>query len=192
MQKARDGSWRLVQCGSISLKEAERRYSVIDTELLALTYGILKCSYYLKGCKFVANVDHRPLVGLSRKGWDEITPRQARLFEKIQGYSYTVCYLQGKYMYLPDFLSRSPIWRGTEEQRLRAVMDNGAACARRARAVAPLADDGRFKSLLAAASGDHAYQALVKAVADRTRSADLGAYAKEIDNMELVGEAGSD
>ena len=120
MQKAKDGSWRLVQCGSISLKAAERRYSVIDTELLALCYGILKCT-------FVANVDHRPLVGLSRKTWDEITPRQARLFEKIQGYSYTVNYLQGKYMYLPNFLSRSPIWRGTEEQRLRAVMDNGEA-----------------------------------------------------------------
>ena len=71
-------------------------------------------------------------------------------------------------------------------------MDNGAACARRARAVAPLADDGRFRSLLAAASGDHAYQALVKAVADRTKGADLGAYAKELDNMELVGEVGSD
>ena len=91
-------------------------------------------------------------------------------------------------MYLPDFLSRSPIWRGSEEQRLRAVMDNGAACARRARALAPLADDGRFRSLLAAANGDHAYQALVKAVATRTKGADLGAYAKELDNMELIGE----
>ena len=67
-------------------------------------------------------------------------------------------------------------------------MDNGGACARRARALAPLADDGRFKSLLAAASGDHAYQALVRAVATRTKGADLGAYAKELDSMELIGE----
>ena len=57
---------------------------------------------------------------------------------------------------------------------------------------APLADDGRFRSLLAAANGDHAYQALVKAVATRTKGADLGAYAKELDNMEIVGEVGSD
>ena len=51
----------------------------------------------------------------------------------------------------------------------------------------PLADDGRFKSLLAAAQGDHAYQALVKAVATRTTSAELGAYAKELDGMEIIG-----
>ena len=52
----------------------------------------------------------------------------------------------------------------------------------------PLSDDGRFQSLLAAAQGDHAYQALVKAVATRTTSAELGAYAKELDGMEIVGE----
>ena len=56
----------------------------------------------------------------------------------------------------------------------------------------PLADDGRFESLLAAASNDLAYQALIRAVADRTRGANLGAYAKHIDNMELVDEAESD
>merc|ERR1719225_1402400 len=91
-------------------------------------------------------------------------------------------------MYLPDFLSRSPIWRGTEEQRLRAVMDKGEARARRARVLLPLSDDGRFKSLLAAAKGDQAYQALVKAVATRTTSAELGAYTKELDGMVLIGE----
>merc|ERR1712004_201451 len=48
--------------------------------------------------------------------------------------------------------------------------------------------DGRFKSLLAAAQGDQAYQALVKAVATRTTSAELGAYAKELDGMEIIGE----
>ena len=55
-----------------------------------------------------------------------------------------------------------------------------------------MADDGRFESLLAAASNDLAYQALIKAVADRTRGADLGGYAKHVDNMELVGETQSD
>ena len=57
-------------------------------------------------------------------------------------------------------------------------MDNGNVCARRARAVAPLVDNGRFDSLLAAVSNDPAYQALIMAVADRSRGADLGAYAQ--------------
>ena len=87
MQKSSDGKWQLVQCGSISMKEAERRYSVIDTELLAMTNGILKCLYYLKGCRFSVVVDHRPLLGLARKSWDELTPRQARLFKKNTGLS---------------------------------------------------------------------------------------------------------
>ena len=194
MQKANDDKWSLIQCGSISLKEAERRYSVIDTELLAMTYGILKCSYYLKGCKFTIFSDHRPLVGLSKKGWDQLTARQARLFEKIQGYRYEVNYLQGKYMYLADFLSRSPVWRGTEEQKLREMMNNGSICARRARTITPLVDDGRFQSLLNAAKNDPCYQSLIQAIASGKtgEAAELGAYAPHVDCMELVDDPDSD
>ena len=193
MQKTKEGQWRLVQCGSISLKEAERRYSVIDTELLAMTYGILKNSYYLRGCKFTVMVDHRPLVGLSKKGWDQLTVRQARLFEKIQGYIFEVKFLEGKFMYLPDFLSRSPMWRGNEEQRLRQIMSTDVLCARRARMLSPLVDDGRFDSLLAAAKTDINYQALIQAVTDgRTdKQQQLGAYTPHVSRMELVEEPGS-
>ena len=72
--------------------------------------------------RFTVMVDHRPLVGLSKKCWDQLTVRQARLFEKVQGYLYEVRYLEGKFMYLADFLSRSPVWRGSEEQKLREMM----------------------------------------------------------------------
>ena len=193
MQKTTEGQWRLVQCGSISLKEAERRYSVIDTELLAMTYGILKNSYYLRGCKFTVMVDHRPLVGLSKKGWDLLTVRQARLFEKIQGYNFEVKFLEGKFMYLADFLSRSPMWRGNEEQRLRQMMMTDVLCARRARLLSPLVDDGRFDTLLTAAKNDVNYQALIQAVSEgRTdKHQQLGAYTPHISRMELVDDIGS-
>ena len=193
MQKTKDGQWRLIQCGSISLKDAERRYSVIDTELLAMTYGILKCSYYLKGCRFTIVTDHRPLVGLSKKGWDQLTARQARLFEKIQGYRYEAQFLQGKYMYLADFLSRSPVWRGSEEQRLRQMMNNGTMCARRAKLASPLVDDGRFDTLLLAAKNDQSYQSLIQAVAEGKTgdNMQLGGYGPHVTSMELVDDIDS-
>ena len=194
MQKTKDGQWRLIQCGSISLKDAERRYSVIDTELLAMTYGILKSSYYLRGCRFTVMVDHRPLVGLGKKSWDQLTVRQARLFEKVQGFMYEIKYLEGKYMYLPDFLSRSPVWRGSEEQKLRQLMKTDALSARRARLLSPLVDDGRFDSILAAAKSDTNYQSLIQAIREgRTdKEQQLGAYGKNLDKMELVEDAGAE
>ena len=193
LQKSSKGEWRLVQCGSISLKEAERRYSVIDTELLAMVYGIMKSSFYLRGCKFTVMVDHRPLVGLSKKCWDQLTVRQARLFEKVQGYLYQVRYLEGKYMYLADFLSRSPVWRGSEEQRLREMMKTDVFSVKRARLQCPLVDDGRFESLITAAKNDNNYQSLIQALEEgRTdKQQQLGAYSSNMSRMELVEESGS-
>ena len=193
MQKTKEGEWRLIQCGSISLKEAERRYSVIDTELLAMAYGIMKSSYYLRGYKFTVMVDHRPLVGLSKKCWDQLTVRQARLFEKVQGYLYEVRYLEGKFMYLADFLSRSPVWRGSEEQKLREMMKTDIFSVKRSRLLCPLVDDGRFQSLLTAAKNDNNYQLLIQALEEgQTDRQQLpGAYSKNVSRMELMENQGA-
>ena len=49
---------------------------------------------------------HRQDLPSSRK------TRQARLFEKIQGYNYDIHYLEGKCMYLSDFLSKWKHFQG--------------------------------------------------------------------------------
>ena len=193
MQKTEAGQWRLIQCGSISLKDAERRYSVIDTELLAMVYGIIKNSYYLRGCKVIVIVDHRPLVGLSKKGWDEITVRQARLFEKIQGFHYEVRYEAGKFMYMSDFLSRSPLWRGSEECRLRKIMrTDTAALVRRVKTLFPFFDDGRFDSLLECAKVDKNYQSLIQALTNGEEVNKNNNYYGNIEKMELINDDDSE
>ena len=60
-QQQTDDSWRILQCGSRFLSDAETRYAVIELECLAVTWAVRKCSLYLSGCSFEVVTDHRPL-----------------------------------------------------------------------------------------------------------------------------------
>ncbi|WP_416879625.1 reverse transcriptase family protein, partial [Litorimonas sp.] len=53
----------VIQCGSASLNAAEKNYSVIELELLGITYGLQKTAFYTKGTCTNVWTDHRPLVG---------------------------------------------------------------------------------------------------------------------------------
>ena len=56
-----DGSTRPIAFASRSLNLAERKYSHLDKEGLAIVYGVKKFHQYLFGRKFVINSDHKPL-----------------------------------------------------------------------------------------------------------------------------------
>ena len=96
-------------------------------------------------------------------------------------------------MYLADFLSRSPVWRGSEEQKLREMMKTDIFSVKRSRLLCPLVDDGRFQSLLTAAKNDNNYQLLIQALEEgRTdRQQLLGAYSKNVSRMELMENQGA-
>jgi hypothetical protein len=42
-----DNQWRLIQCGSRILQEAEKRYTMVELEALAIYWAIKKCHVYL-------------------------------------------------------------------------------------------------------------------------------------------------
>ena len=65
------GRWRLVQCGSRFLTDTERRYAMVELELLAATWAMKKCRILLIGLEhFELVVDHKPLVTiLDRHAW---------------------------------------------------------------------------------------------------------------------------
>ena len=60
----RDAVYRPVAYNSRSLKEAEKSYSKVEGESLAVLSGIMANKQYLYGTSFEVVVDHRPLVAL--------------------------------------------------------------------------------------------------------------------------------
>ncbi|XP_068239977.1 uncharacterized protein [Palaemon carinicauda] len=82
-------AWKLIQCGSRFLTDAETRYAVIEIEMAAVLWAVRKCSVYLAGLPYFALVvHHRPLVPiLNSKLLGEIeNPRLQRMRMKLQIY----------------------------------------------------------------------------------------------------------
>ena len=59
-----DGSERPVGYASRSLSQAEKGYSQLDKEALAIVFGVTKFNSYLYGRPFTIYSDHKPLMYL--------------------------------------------------------------------------------------------------------------------------------
>jgi hypothetical protein len=94
-----------VAYASRKLSATESRLSTVERECLALVFSVQKFSVYLLGKPFILEVDHRPLVYLSKM--KNLNPRLARWALCLQPYDYTVVYLPGSENVGADYLSRS-------------------------------------------------------------------------------------
>lgn len=93
-----------VAYGSKKLSSAERNYSTIEQECLAVVYGIRKFYPYLYGRHFVVETDHHPLQFLG-----QIRPSSRRLTRwamELQSHSFEVRGIPGKENVVADYLSR--------------------------------------------------------------------------------------
>ena len=75
------GTERPIGYVSRSLNAAERKYSTIEKEALAIVFGVKKFNQFLYGQKFTIQTDHKPLEGLfnEKKGVPQQTaPRVQR------------------------------------------------------------------------------------------------------------------
>lgn len=61
-----DGSDRPIAFASKTLTAAEKNYSVLERESLAIIFGVRKFHQYLYGNFVTIITDHKPLVGLYR------------------------------------------------------------------------------------------------------------------------------
>lgn len=103
---------RPVAFASRTLTEAERNYSQIDREALAIIYGIKKFHYYLYGRKFVLFSDNQPLCHIlgSRKGLPSLAAaRILRWAIELTNYTFEVRHRPGSKNCCADALSRLPL-----------------------------------------------------------------------------------
>lgn len=101
---------------SRTLTAAEKNYSQLEREALALVFGVTKFRDYLLGRQFTLVTDHQPLLSLLQS--DRPTPplaaaRIQRWALYLGGYRYKLQYTPGKQLLNADALSRLPL-RSTE------------------------------------------------------------------------------
>jgi hypothetical protein len=86
------------------LLKAERNYSTIERELLAIVWGCKQFRQYIWGRKFTIVTDHKPLTWIFRM--NKPSSRIMRLKLKLQEFYYTIVYKKGKENGNSDGLSR--------------------------------------------------------------------------------------
>ncbi len=92
-----------------SLTDAEKRYSTIEKELLAVVFALQRCHFYTFGRPVQIMTDHRSLLGLVQADLDTMTPRLRRFVECTFPYNLTWTYVPGKENVIPDYLSRMTV-----------------------------------------------------------------------------------
>lgn len=95
---------RPIAYASRALNKAEKQYSTIEKELLAIVFGIKHFSCYLYGRKFIIYTDHRPLVYLF--GMANPSSRLTKFRLLIEEYNFDIIYIKGKNNVTADALSR--------------------------------------------------------------------------------------
>ncbi|XP_062297408.1 uncharacterized protein K02A2.6-like [Scomber scombrus] len=116
-----DGTERPIGFTSRTLNAAEKNYSQLDKEGLAVMFGIKRFHKYIYGRKFTIVTDHKPLLSLfseMRAVPQMASPRIQRWAVTLRAYEYTIVYKEGKYHCNADALSRLPLPEEPEVERL--------------------------------------------------------------------------
>ena len=126
----KDGSERPIANVSKTLTEAQRNYSQIQKEALAIVFGLKKFYQYLHGREFILVTDHRPLLAIFGSGKE--TPalaanRLARWALLLNQFNYKIEYRKTSDHGNADALSRLPTGKdahfdGEESQEDREMV----------------------------------------------------------------------
>ena len=112
-----DGTEHPIGYISRSLNTAERGYSTIEKEALAIVFGVKKFSQFLYSHKFTIPTDHKPLEGLfnEKKGVPpQASPNVQRWALALAAYEYKIAYEAGTTNANADALSQLPLSKRPE------------------------------------------------------------------------------
>jgi hypothetical protein len=110
---------RPVAYASRTLTEAERCYSQIEKECLAVVFGTTRFDQYLRGKELVtAYTDHKPLEAILNKSINKAPKRLQRMMLRLQRYHLKIVYKKGSNMFISDHLSRSPVSEKTTQKKI--------------------------------------------------------------------------
>ena len=96
-----------VAYASRALTSAEKNYSQIEKETLAICFAVAKFHPYVYGKECEIQSDHRPLETVFNRPLSKVPPRLQRMLLQLQRYSLRVTYTPGRLMFLADTLSRA-------------------------------------------------------------------------------------
>ena len=155
---------RLIKCGSRSLIDAQKNYSVGELEMCAIFYGLRDLDYWIRGISFTGITDHFPLVGSWKKTLEEIeSPRIKTMIEKCRIYDMDLQYLPGAWNLIADALSRLPTLRHFTEEELESHKEIEAHTANHT-SYKDVSSDDTLEPFFDAAKDDIEYQKVVNAV----------------------------
>ena len=107
-----DGSEKPVAFASRSLAPAEKSYSQLDKEALAIIFGVKKFHHYLFGRHFTICLDHKPLQHLFSENRLITSLASARIQHwalALSAYEYNIVYKSGNSNSNIDLLNRLPL-----------------------------------------------------------------------------------
>lgn len=125
VQKGKDGEERPVRFASRTLTQAERNYSQIEREGLAVIFGVTRFRQYLYGRRFTLVTDNKPLasiLGPKTQFPALAAARMQRWALILAAYSYDVEYRRSEEIPMADFLSRLPCSMAPREKEDEATV----------------------------------------------------------------------
>ena len=104
MQQSPDGQKRIIATASKKFNKTERNWSATEREAFALKWAILRFSYFLSNRPFVVFTDHRSLIYMDRREFNNAKIR--RWQSELQQFNFVVQYIEGEANVFADMLSR--------------------------------------------------------------------------------------
>ena len=116
-QRSKEEPCQVVQYASRALNSAEKKYSQIELEMLAVDFGCQKFHMYLYGNPFTVVSDHKPLEVIFNNPRHKTSLRLQRILVRMMDYDFKVKYQPGKDN-ISDYTSRHPVpsQRGNDKE----------------------------------------------------------------------------